>query len=153
MSRLTGTNLNQWRVKNLLKMKMHYWDKLIDSKHHELVDLYGYYVFYLGFFCPLSPTIMLLNLTIWVTQCVSYNKPHLLTYFEHLSSSSVFHQVCVADLFSFVCWVFPLLCFFYVLFPLLPVCEGCPFLIAPSGFSKVYLWTIFVKQCMPNSTF
>ena len=27
-------------------MKIHYWDKLIDSKHHELVDLYGYFVFY-----------------------------------------------------------------------------------------------------------
>ena len=30
-------------------MKIHYWDKLIDSKHHELVDLYGYFVFYVDF--------------------------------------------------------------------------------------------------------
>jgi len=72
---------------------------------------------------------------------VSYNKQKLFTLREHLDSLQVFGWARVAHIFSFLCYAFLLLFLFvlYLVYPMLPVSLDCPFLIAPSGFSNVYL--------------
>jgi hypothetical protein len=57
--------------------------------------------FYVDFFFPLPPTLLLSDLTlyIWVTRRVSYMKQELITLHEHLSSPSGFDGIRVAHLF------------------------------------------------------
>ena len=77
----------------------------------------GSLAFYEDFiFFPLSPTILLSDLTIciWVTWRGSYKKQELLTLHEHLGSPPVFGWVRGAHLFSFLCCVFGVL-FVFVL--------------------------------------
>ena len=49
-------------------------------------------------------------------------------------------EVCVAHLFSFLCCVFCFVCArLCLMHPMLPISLGCPFWIAPSVFSNVYI--------------
>jgi len=60
---------------------------------------------------------------------------------EHLDSPPDVGGVRVAHLYSFLCFVLFvfILCLVY---PMLPVSLDCPFLIAPSVFSNVYLFCL-----------
>jgi hypothetical protein len=89
---------------------------------------------------------------------VSYKRQALLILCVHLGSPMVFGGVSVAhlELFSSLCCVFVLFVFVLCLVcPMLPVSLDCPFLIAPSIFSNVYLFVcLFVclraVSCVPN---
>jgi hypothetical protein len=71
--------------------------------------------FYVEFFIPLSPTILLPGLTMWITWRVSCKKQEILNLHEHHGSRTVFSLVLVAHLFFFLCCVFCYLSLFYVL--------------------------------------
>jgi hypothetical protein len=111
------------------------------DSHHNLVDLYEIYISqilmdnFLRRFCLSSVTdktfIGLDFIYIWVTRRVSYKMQELLTLREHLGSPPVCWSVRIAHSF-----LFSVLCFGC---PMLPVSLDCPFLIAPSVFSNVYL--------------
>jgi len=85
-----------------------------------------------------DPSILHNYSPIWLyhfTSCFS-------TSYVPFGSTWVFGGVRVAHPFSFLCCVFVL--FVFVLcpvYPMLPVSLDCPFLIAPSVFSNVYLQT------------
>ena len=72
---------------------------------------------------------------------VFYKKWELLTIRGQMGTLAVFGEVRVANRFANFCFVF-LLLFVFVLclvYPMLLLCLGCPFLIAPSVFSNVYI--------------
>jgi hypothetical protein len=72
-----------------------------------------------------------------VTQLVSYKKKELFIHCEHLDSLRSF---CVGIRDAHVCSILCSVRFFFS--PLgLPVCLDCPFCIASSVFSTVYLLT------------
>jgi hypothetical protein len=107
------------------------------------------------FFFPLS-SILLPNLTLWVTQYVSYKKQEILTHCEHLRSTAFFVGF-VLLIFFFVllilvlCHVFSVLCCDFYFICLCSVCftQYCPCLsivhswlsASPVVFSKVLLRT------------
>jgi hypothetical protein len=81
---------------------------------------------------------------------VSYNKQEILTLCEHLCSPPRFFGVCVAHLFTFLCWVMFFVLFVFVLclvYPILPVSLHCSFLITPLVFSNVYYGKGSVQPC------
>ena len=84
---------------------------------------------------------------------MSYRSQALLILRVHLGSPMVFGGVSVAHLeFSSVCCVFVLFVFVLCLVcPMLPVSVDCPFLIAPSVFSNVYLFVCLrAVSCVTN---
>ena len=73
----------------------------------------------------------------------------MLPFREYLGSPLVFGGVHVAHHFSFLCYIvyFVIVLFVFVLCllcPVLSVSLGCPFLIAPSVFSIVYLQNLII---------
>ena len=91
----------------------------------------GFSPFYVRFFFHLSPTIHLLNFTIWTTRRVSYKKQELLSLDNYIGSPLLF-SVGPVLLISLVFCV--LLCVFRVLFCLRPV-SGVPNITSVSRFS------------------
>ena len=91
---------------------------------------------YLPYLCLFAHSGVRYILTIYVTWPVSYKMQELLALCVRLDSSPVYGRVRVARLFSFLCcvlFVFGLVC------PMLRVSLNCPFSIASSVFSNVYL--------------
>ena len=80
-----------------------------------------------------------------------YKEPELHSIFFNLRSPP-FLLVGVTHLFSFlycVGWfVLLFVSFLYIVLPILPVSMYCPFLIAPSAFSKVYFLCCFQWICI-----
>ena len=136
-----------------LSMKMSYWVEVIATKCLRWVVItiwltvtkYPYlkwqwicsFLRRFFFFFPLSPTRLVSDLTIYVSNSmVSYKKQELLTLHEHLGSPPVFGRVCVFSV-VFVVLLVVVLC---IVCPLLSVSLDCPFLIALSVFSNVYYY-------------
>ena len=76
---------------------------------------------------------------------MSYKRQELLALRWCLGSHPVFGGVRVAHLFSFLCCVL-FVCVLCLACPMLPVSFECPFLIAPSVFSNVYIQLINVRN-------
>ena len=72
----------------------------------------------------------------------------------HLSSPPVFYGIPVAYLFLDICVVLYFV-FLRLLYSMFPVSLDCPFLIAPSVFSSVYLvktMTLYLQTKMKTNT-
>ena len=98
--------------------------------------------FYVEFFIPLSPTILLPGLTMWITWRVSWTKQEILNLHEHHGPRPLFRLVLVAHLFIFLCCVFFCLSFFCVLCWMLPVYQ-----LWPLSYGS-WIYNYICNQCL-----
>jgi hypothetical protein len=129
------------------------------SKNYAVIDTKYPYLKWQWIFCfwciffvfPLTPTIPVSNLTIyiWVTWLESYKKQELLTLHEHLGSPPVFGGVHVLFIFLVFCvvlWVCFSSCVLYA------QCCQCLWIVhswfPPLVFSNVYLARLLLWYCL-----